>query len=48
MSTWIAAVVAVAAIIATYLSCVRSAMRGRCTTGGPPRAMLRPSGSSPS
>ncbi|MGH3775971.1 MAG: hypothetical protein ACRDRR_09610 [Pseudonocardiaceae bacterium] len=36
MSTWIAALVAVAAITATYLLCVRPTMRGRCTTGGPP------------
>lgn len=32
MSTWIAAFVAVAAIAATYVLCVRPAMRGRCAT----------------
>jgi hypothetical protein len=30
MSTWVAAVIALAAITATYLSCVRPALRGRC------------------
>jgi len=30
MSTWIAAAIAVAAIAATYVFCVRPAMRGRC------------------
>jgi hypothetical protein len=30
MSTWVAAVIALASITATYLSCVRPALRGRC------------------
>lgn len=34
MSTWIAAVAAVAAIAATYFFCVRPALRGRCAMSG--------------
>ena len=30
MSTWVAAMIAVAAILATYFFCVRPALRGRC------------------
>ena len=32
MPTWFAAVIALAAITATYLFCVRPMLRGRCTT----------------
>lgn len=34
MSTWIAALVALAAIAATYFFCMRPAMRGRCAMNG--------------
>lgn len=37
MSTWVAVIVAVAAVAATYFFCVRPAIRGRCamnTTAG--------------
>ncbi len=34
MSTWIAALLAIAAITATYLFCVRPTMRGRRMTSG--------------
>ena len=34
MSTWIAAAIAVAAIVATYFSCVRPMLRGRCASSG--------------
>jgi len=34
MSTWIAAAIAVAAIVATYFSCVRPMRRGRCASSG--------------
>lgn len=34
MSIWIAALVAVAAIAATYFFCVRPGMRGRCAMNG--------------
>ena len=34
MSTWIAAAIAVAAVAATYFSCVRPMLRGRCASSG--------------
>jgi hypothetical protein len=34
MSTWVAAMFAVAAIATTYVFCVRPALRGRCATSG--------------
>jgi hypothetical protein len=36
MSTWVAAAIAVAAILSTYFFCVRPAMRGRCATSVSP------------
>jgi hypothetical protein len=35
MPTWFAAVIAVAAIAATYFFCVRPALRGRCAMSAP-------------
>lgn len=36
MSTWVAAAIAVAAILATYFFCVRPAIRGRCAMSASP------------